>query len=157
MNPEHVTSRLTHGLDFLVRADWTPAQTRVVAKRVDHPSHRIWNGYELTRFDFLEAHRVGDLLKAIDAYYPLEAIIRLLLDNHSAHTSKETMAFLATRPGCFAYVHPPKHGSSLNPIECAFSEMARSFLRHIRVESADELKALEHADLAWIICCLGFP
>ena len=80
------------------------------------------------------------LLKDMDAYYPPEAIIRLVLDNHSAHVSKETMAFLATRPGRFEYVHTPKHGSWLNLIECVFSKMARTFLRHIRVASADELK-----------------
>ena len=81
------------------------------------------------------------LLKDIDAYYPADAIIRLVLDNHSAHISKETMAYLATRPGRFEYVHTPKHGSWLNLIECAFSKMARTFLRHIRVKSLDELKA----------------
>lgn len=81
------------------------------------------------------------LLKEIDAYYPSEAIIRVVLDNHSAHISKETMAFLATRPGRFQYVHTPKHGSWLNLIECVFSKMARTFLRHIRVASLDELKA----------------
>ena len=59
-----------------------------------------------------------DLLREIDAYYPPEAIIRVVLDNHSAHISKETMAFLATRPGRFEYVHTPKHGSWLNLIEC---------------------------------------
>jgi transposase len=50
------------------------------------------------------------------------------------------MAYLATRPGRFAYVHTPKHGSWLNLIEMAFSKMARSFLRHIRVSSKQELK-----------------
>jgi hypothetical protein len=39
------------------------------------------------------------------------------------------------------YVHTPKHGSWLNLIECAFSKMARTFLRHIRVSSVAELKA----------------
>lgn len=81
------------------------------------------------------------LLERLDAYYPAEAIIRVVLDNHSAHISKQTMAYLATRPGRFEYVHTPKHGSWLNLIECAFSKMARTFLRHIRVKSIDELKA----------------
>lgn len=81
------------------------------------------------------------LLQSIDAYYPPEAIIRVVLDNHSSHISKETMAYLATRPGRFEYVHTPKHGSWLNLIECAFSKMARTFLRHIRVTSISELKA----------------
>jgi transposase len=81
------------------------------------------------------------LLRRLDAYYPPEAIIRVVLDNHSAHISRETLAYLATRPGRFEYVHTPKHGSWLNLIECVFSKMARTFLRHIRVGSIDELKA----------------
>ena len=79
------------------------------------------------------------LLKQLDAHYPAEAIIRVVLDNHSAHISKETMAYLSARPGRFEYVHTPKHGSWLNLIECAFSKMARTFLRHIRVNSKDDL------------------
>lgn len=80
------------------------------------------------------------LLKKLDEHYPPEAIIRVVLDNHSAHISKETMAYLHSRAGRFEYVHTPKHGSWLNLIECAFSKMARTFLRHIRVNSKDELK-----------------
>jgi transposase len=80
------------------------------------------------------------LLKRLDEYYPSEAIIRVVLDNHSAHISRETMAYLASRPGRFEYVHTPKHGSWLNLVECTFSKMARTFLRHIRVKSIDELK-----------------
>ena len=90
-----------------------------------------------------ERHRSVEfiaLLKQIDAHYPEEAIIRVVLDNHSAHISKETMAYLGERPGRFEYVHTPKHGSWLNLIECAFSKMARTFLRHIRVTSKDDLK-----------------
>jgi hypothetical protein len=41
------------------------------------------------------------LLKRLDEHYPQEAIIRVVLDNHSAHTSKETTAYLAPRPGRF--------------------------------------------------------
>jgi transposase len=80
------------------------------------------------------------LLRRLDEHYPPEAIIRVVLDNHSAHISKETMTYLASRPGRFEYVHTPKHGSWLNLVESAFSKMARSFLRHIRVASLDELK-----------------
>jgi transposase len=90
-----------------------------------------------------DRHRSSEfiaLLRTLDAYYPLEATIRVVLDNHSAHISKETMAYLATRPGRFEYVHTPKHGSWLNLIECAFSKMARTFLRQIRVASVAELK-----------------
>ena len=81
------------------------------------------------------------LLKKIDEHYPPDALIRVVLDNHSVHISKETVAYLATRPARFEYVHTPKHGSWLNLIECVFSKMARTFLRHIRVQSKEELKA----------------
>ena len=81
-----------------------------------------------------------ELLKELDDYYPKESTIRVVLDNHSAHISKETMKYLKSRPGRFVYVHTPKHGSWLNLIETAFSKMARTFLRHIRVSSKDELK-----------------
>ena len=80
------------------------------------------------------------LLKELDAYYPPECIIRVILDNHSAHISKETMAFLKTKPNRFVYVHTPKHGSWLNLVETLFGKMARTFLRHIRVDSKAELK-----------------
>jgi transposase len=80
------------------------------------------------------------LLKELDNYYPKDCAIRIILDNHSAHISKETMTYLATRPNRFIYVHTPKHGSWLNLIETLFSKMARTFLKHIRVESKEELK-----------------
>ena len=80
------------------------------------------------------------LLTELDEYYPKESTIRIVLDNHSSHISKETKAYLASRPGRFIYVHTPKHGSWLNLVETAFSKMARTFLRHIRVSSKEELK-----------------
>ena len=80
------------------------------------------------------------LLKELDAYYNPDYTIRVVLDNHSSHISKETMAFLATKPNRFIYVHTPKHGSWLNLVETLFGKMARTFLRHIRVNSKAELK-----------------
>jgi transposase len=80
------------------------------------------------------------LLKQIDNYYPPEATIRLVMDNHSAHISKETRAYLATRPNRFVYVHTPKHGSWLNLVETLFGKMSRTFLKGIRVHSWDELR-----------------
>jgi transposase len=81
-----------------------------------------------------------ELLKELDDYYPPQCTLRIVLDNHSAHISKETMKYLASRPGRFVYIHTPKHGSWLNLIESVFSKMARTFLRHIRVNSKEELK-----------------
>jgi len=81
------------------------------------------------------------LLKDLDAYYPVESVIRLVMDNHSAHISKETQTFLTTRPNRFQYVLTPKHGSWLNIVETLFGKMARTFLRHIRVQPWEELRA----------------
>lgn len=80
------------------------------------------------------------LLKDMDDYYPADCTIRIILDNHSAHISKETLAYLATRPNRFKYVHTPTHGSWLNIVETLFGKMARTFLRHIRVQSWEELR-----------------
>lgn len=80
------------------------------------------------------------LLKDLDAHYPPESLIRLVLDNHSAHLSKETQEYLATRPNRFRYVLTPTHGSWLNLAETLFGKMARTFLRHIRVQSWEELR-----------------
>lgn len=80
------------------------------------------------------------LLKDLDAYYPPDCTIRLILDNHSSHLSKETRAYLSTRPNRFKYVLTPTHGSWLNIVETLFGKMARTFLRHIRVQSKNELR-----------------
>ena len=80
------------------------------------------------------------LLKDLDRSYPPECTIRLILDNHSLHISKETNAYLATRPNRFQYVHTPTHGSWLNIVETLFGKMARTFLKRIRVESWEELR-----------------
>jgi transposase len=80
-------------------------------------------------------------LKRLDEAYPADTAIKLILDNHSAHISKETKAWLAIqREGRFSFVFTPKHGSWLNLVEGFFSKMARSLLRHIRVASKLELK-----------------
>ena len=82
-----------------------------------------------------------EFLKLLDAAYPVHTAIKLILDNHSAHISKETKAWLDTRPaGRFGFTFTPKHGSWLNLIEGFFSKFARSVLRHIRVTSKYELK-----------------
>ena len=80
------------------------------------------------------------LLKELDDYYPQHYRIRIILDNHSAHISKETRTYLATKPNRFVYVHTPVHGSWLNLVETLFGKMARTFLKHIRVQSLKELK-----------------
>lgn len=90
-----------------------------------------------------DRHRSAEFvtfLKMLDREYAAGAKIRMILDNHSAHTSKETRAFLATIPNRFEFIFTPTHGSWLNLIESFFSKMARTMLRGIRVSSKDELK-----------------
>ena len=89
-----------------------------------------------------ETHKSSDFiafLKLLNAKYPEGEIVRLILDNHSAHTSKETRTFLATLPGRFVFVFTPKHGSWLNMIESFFGKLTRQMLRGIRVASKEEL------------------
>ncbi|GAG71008.1 unnamed protein product [marine sediment metagenome] len=50
------------------------------------------------------------------------------------------MRWLKKVPNRFEFTFTPKHGSWLNLIEIFFSKMARSFLRHLRVSSKEELK-----------------
>ncbi len=78
-------------------------------------------------------------LERLDAYYPAGTLICLLLDNHSAHRSRETRRFLASKPGRFELVFIPTHASWLNYVETFFSKLARSVLRRIRVASKAEL------------------
>ena len=101
----------------------------------------LHDGHVIARVE--ERHRSREfvaLLKDLDAHYPDGVSIRIILDNHSAHISKETRAYLATRPNRFNYVHTPKHGSWLNLVETLFGKMAHTFLRQIRVKSKGELK-----------------
>src|ERR1700687_4157267 len=66
-----------------------------------------------------ETHKSKDFveyLQKLDAAYPETAVIRLVLDNSSAHISKETRRYLATRPQRFVFVFTPTDGSWLNLI-----------------------------------------
>ena len=82
-----------------------------------------------------------EFLKLVDAAYPADTAIEIILDNHSAHVSRETTAWLAAQPlGRFTFTFTPTHGSWLNLIEGFFSKLARSVLRQIRVVSKQELK-----------------
>ena len=119
----------------------------------DHDYRRHGTLSLLAGIDLLTGHvhaRVEDrhrsrefvaFLKQLDAAYPNDTAIKLILDNHAAHLSKETKAWVAAQPeGRFAFVFTPKHGFWLNLVEGFFSKMARSMLRHIRVASKDELR-----------------
>ncbi len=91
-----------------------------------------------------ERHRSREFigfLERLDRAYAPDTAIKIILDNHSAHVSKETVAWLEQQPeGRFTFVFTPKHGSWLNIVEGFFSKLARSVLREIRVASKEELK-----------------
>lgn len=95
-----------------------------------------------------------DFLKLIDATYPEDCVIFMVLDNHTIHTSLETRAYLDTRKGRFQFVFTPKHASWLNLIEAFFSKMARVSLRGLRVNSKDELRS--HIE-RWVAECNEDP
>jgi transposase len=91
-----------------------------------------------------DTHRSADFIEflgLIDNSYAPDAKIRVVLDNHSAHTSAEVRAYLETRPNRFEFVFTPKHGSWLNIIEIFFAKMANTVLRGIRARSKAELAA----------------
>ena len=90
-----------------------------------------------------DTHKSSDFvnfLRIIDEKYPKGDKVRIILDNHSAHTSRETQEYLNTVPGRFEFVFTPTHGSWLNMVEGFFSKMTRQMLKGIRVDSKEELK-----------------
>jgi len=86
-----------------------------------------------TSLEFIE------FLKALDSKYPEHVRIQVVLDNHSAHTSKKTREYLATMPNRFEFVFTPVHGPWLNLIESFFAKMTHQVLRNIQVTSKAEL------------------
>ncbi len=82
-----------------------------------------------------------EFLAMADSYYPSDWKVRIILDNHASHISKETMSWLKGKPNRFEFIYTPKHGSWLNLIEIFFSKMTRAFLRSLKVASKAELKA----------------
>jgi transposase len=68
-----------------------------------------------------ECHRSREFiefLNLLDAAYPADTAIKIILDNHSAHVSRETTSWLAAQPiGRFTFTFTPTHGSWLNLIE----------------------------------------
>lgn len=89
-----------------------------------------------------ETHKSADFvdfLKLLDKKYDKDKKIKIVLDNHSVHTSKETRKYLEQHLRRFEFIFTPKHGSWLNMIESFFGKFARVCLKGIRVKSKDEL------------------
>jgi len=136
----------------LTAVDLPPVAGKHATHGRDYEYRRLGTASILAALDLHDGHIIArverrhrscefiQLLQDLNAYYPEDAMIRIILDNHSAHISKETQKYLAGKPNRFCYVHTPKHGSWLNLVETLFGKMAHTFLRHIRVESWNELK-----------------
>lgn len=134
-----------------IAAELLPVPDRYAARGRDYEYKRLGTVSLLAGIDLhtgqvhplvRDRHRSREFvefLTLLDEKYPKEWKIRLVLDNHSSHISKETQAYLRSRPERFEFVFTPKHGSWLNLIEVFFSKLARSILRHIRVDTKQEL------------------
>jgi transposase len=66
-------------------------------------------------------------LEQLDAHYPKGMLICPLLDNHSAHRSREIRRLLDSKPGRFELVFTPTHASWLNYVETFGAPVRRSF------------------------------
>lgn len=76
-------------------------------------------------YKVFEQHRSWEFiqfLKELELIYPNEKI-KILMDNHRIHTSRETRKYLETVPDKFEFVFTPKHASWLI-IESFFSKMS---------------------------------
>jgi len=93
-------------------------------------------------------------LKLLDLLYPDDVLIRIVLDNHSIHVSKETRTYLKSKPNRFDLVFTPTHGSWLNIIESLFAKMAKTFLKGLRVDSKEDLRK---RIITWIGEINAFP
>jgi transposase len=79
-----------------------------------------------------DRNRSREFIELLHAAYPARTAIKLILDNHSAHISRETKAWLADQLVCrFESTFTPNHGPWLNLVEGFFSKLTRSVLRHI--------------------------
>lgn len=124
-------------LTYTISYDEKPGIQAVANKYPDHnptvEKEFVRRDYEYVRFGTLsllagidmltgeaillvsETHKSSDFiefLKKLDIKYPEGDIIRLILHNHSAHTSKETRLYIATlQEDRFVFVFTPTHAS----------------------------------------------
>ena len=135
-----------------IAPDLAPVAGKYSAWGRDHEYKRHGILSLLAGIDLYDGHMLGlvrerhrskefiEFLSLAGNYYPPDFKIRIILDNHSSHLSKETMQWLKDKPNRFEFIYTPKHGSWLNLIEMFFSKMTRAFLRSLRVKSKEELK-----------------
>jgi len=134
----HIESLFAHRAELADRRGQDARSAAGLSRReAAEPSPRPWRG--LAHRHYRRSREFIGLLQDLDRYYPPDCTLRLVMDNHSAHISKQTQAYFATRPNRFKHVLTPTHGSWLNRVETLLGKMARTFLRHIRVQSWEEV------------------
>ena len=149
---EEVVHTLSYDEKPGIQAIATTSEDKAPVANSENMSKRLGTLSLLAAIDLLSGeaiplvsntHKSSDFvafLKILDEKYPKGDKIRLILDNHSAHTSRETQEYLNTVPGRFEFVFTPTHGSWLNMVEGFFSKMTRQMLAGIRVKSKEELR-----------------
>ena len=117
---------------------WRPSRASMPARGRDYEYQRHGTLTLMAGLDLIsghlhravvERHRSREFvafLRQLDRAYPAGARIRLVLDNHSAHVSKETRAYLTTMANRFEFVFTPKHGSWLNVVESFFAKLTNT-------------------------------
>jgi hypothetical protein len=102
----------------------------------------VWLANQAPRVD-KRRHRSVEfvaLLEDLNHCYPHEFRIRLIPQNHSAHLSLEIKTCAASHSNRFQYILTRVHGSWLNIVESLFGKMPQTFLKHVRIQSWEELR-----------------
>lgn len=126
-----------------------PEKTSAMGRNYEYVRHgtlSLLDGIDLLSCEVLglvrNRHRSAEFiefLKPAYPHYPADALIRIVLDNHSARICKQAPSFLATLPNRFEFTFRSKRSSWLNPIELFFAKMVKTLLQGIREASAYEL------------------
>lgn len=147
-SPQEVIGVLSHD-----EKSWTPAGKPSPGPGNDPDYQRRGNLSLLAGIDLLTGEVIGlvrdhyrsaefiDFLRLAGWHYPEEAKLRVVLENHPVHLSKQTRAYLATVPNRFEFIFTPKHGYWLNLLEAFFGKLTKTFLGGIRASSKADLKA----------------
>lgn len=112
--------------------DLPPKPGRRATVRRDHECKRLGTvtlsavvdlGTGIVHHTITRRHRSCEFiafLQRLAAAYPAGFLICLLLDNHAAHRSRETMRCLASKPGHFGLVFTPTHASRRSCPVCSY-------------------------------------
>jgi transposase len=103
--------------------------------------------------DCKEKHKSSDFiafLKKLDKKCEKGKTLHIILDNYSAHKSKETNEYLAAHTERFSLHFIPTHSSWLNMVERWFSEITSKRIRRESWDSVQELvKAIKEFITTW--------